>query len=127
MGAHEHTAESAGDLRTGSDQVLRVSSTTGRWSEYTQLSKQIKRAGLMDRRHGWYLARVAANSALLAVGGTVFLLLGDSWWQLLTAAYLAVVLTQIAFVGHDAGHRQIFRSRRPTTWSGWSTPTCWSE
>ncbi len=33
-------------------------------------------------------------------------------WQLLTAAYLAVVFTQIAFVGHDAGHRQIFRSRR---------------
>ena len=27
-------------------------------------------------------------------------------------AYLAVVFTQLAFVGHDAGHRQIFRSRR---------------
>jgi fatty acid desaturase len=54
----------------------------------------------------------AANSALLAAGGTVFFLLGDSWWRLLTAAYLAVVFTQIAFVGHDAGHRQIFRSRR---------------
>src|SRR4029453_17885874 len=39
-------------------------------------------------------------------------LLGDSWWQLVTAAYLAVVFTQVAFVGHDAGHRQIFRSRR---------------
>lgn len=37
---------------------------------------------------------------------------GASWWQLVTAAYLAVVFTQIAFVGHDAGHRQIFRSRR---------------
>jgi fatty acid desaturase len=29
-----------------------------------------------------------------------------------TAAYLAVVFTQIAFVGHDAGHRQISRTRR---------------
>ena len=28
------------------------------------------------------------------------------------AAYLAVVFTQLAFVGHDAGHRQLFRSRR---------------
>ena len=27
------------------------------------------------------------------------------------AAYLAVVFTQLAFVGHDAGHRQISRSR----------------
>jgi fatty acid desaturase len=55
---------------------------------------------------------LAANSALLAAGGTAFLLLGDSWWQLLTAAYLAVVFTAFAFVGHDAGHRQIFRPRR---------------
>jgi fatty acid desaturase len=39
-------------------------------------------------------------------------ILGESWWQLVVAAYLAVVFTQIAFVGHDAGHRQIFRSRR---------------
>jgi len=76
MGAQEHTAEGAGDLRAASDQVLRVPSTTGRWSEYIQLSKQIKRAGLLHRRRGWYLAKVAANSALLAVGGTAFLLLG---------------------------------------------------
>jgi fatty acid desaturase len=44
--------------------------------------------------------------------GAAFALLGDSWWQLVVAAYLAVVFTQSAFVGHDAGHRQIFRSRR---------------
>jgi fatty acid desaturase len=112
MGAPEHTAEGLGDLGAASDQVRRASSTTGRWSEYTQLSRQIKRAGLLDRQRGGYLAKVATNSALLAAGGATFLLLGDSWWQLLTAAYLAVVFTQIAFVGHDAGHRQIFRSRR---------------
>jgi len=41
-----------------------------------------------------------------------FVVLGESWWQLLTAAYLAVVFTQLAFVGHDAGHRQLSRSRR---------------
>jgi fatty acid desaturase len=41
-----------------------------------------------------------------------FAVIGESWWQLLTAAYLAIVFTQLAFVGHDAGHRQIFRSRR---------------
>ena len=104
MGAPEHPAEGLGDLGAASDQVRRASSTTGRWSEYTQLSRQIKRAGLLDRRRGWYLAKVAVNGALLAAGGTAFLL-GDSWWQLLTAAYLAVVFTQIAFMGYDAGHR----------------------
>ena len=84
----------------------------GRWSEYTQLSRQIKQAGLLDRRHGYYTAKLSLNLVLLAAGGAAFAALGDSWWQLVIAAYLAVVFTQIAFVGHDAGHRQIFRSRR---------------
>src|ERR671911_2215581 len=97
------------------DQPLPAGTTrapTRRWNEYTQLSRQLKQAGLLNRRRGWYGARIALNLVLLAAGGVAFFLLGESWWQLLTAAYLAVVATQIAFVGHDAGHRQIFRSRR---------------
>jgi fatty acid desaturase len=85
---------------------------TRRWSEYTQLSRQVRQAGLLDRRRGWYGARIALNLVLLAAGGIAFVVLGESWWQLATAAYLAVVATQLAFVGHDAGHRQIFRHRR---------------
>jgi fatty acid desaturase len=84
----------------------------GRWGEYTQLSRQIKQAGLLDRRHGWYATRIGLNLALLAAGWVTFAVIGESWWQLVTAAYLAVVFTQLAFVGHDAGHRQLFRSRR---------------
>ena len=83
----------------------------GRWSEYTQLSRQIKQAGLLDRRRRWYTARIGLNLALLASGWVAFVILGDSWWQLLVAAYLAVVFTQLAFMGHDAGHRQPSRSR----------------
>jgi fatty acid desaturase len=90
----------------------------GRWSEYTQLSRQIKQAGLLDRRHGYYTAKLSLNLVLLAAGGAAFAALEDSWWQLVTAAYLAVVFTQIAFVGHDAGHRQIFRSRRANNLAG---------
>jgi fatty acid desaturase len=89
-----------------------VSAVKGRWSEYTQLSRQIKQAGLLDRRRGWYVARMAVNLALLAAGWAAFVIIGESWWQLLTAVYLAVVFTQLAFMGHDAGHRQLFRSRR---------------
>jgi hypothetical protein len=36
----------------------------------------------------------------------------DSWWQLAVAAFLAVMFTQVGFLGHGAGHRQIFGSRR---------------
>jgi fatty acid desaturase len=88
-----------------------VVSPKGRWGAYTQLSRQIKQAGLLERRRGWYAARIGLNLALLAAGWAAFAVLGDSWWQLGTAAYLAVIFTQLAFVGHDAGHRQLFRSR----------------
>src|SRR4029453_385925 len=78
----------------------------GRWSEYTQLSRQIKQAGLLERRRGWYAARIGLNLTLLAAGWAAFAVVGDSWWQLVTAAYLAGVFTHLAFVGHAAGHRQ---------------------
>jgi fatty acid desaturase len=89
----------------------RIPSPTSRWSEYTQLSRQVRQAGLLGRRRGWYAARIGVNLALLAAGWAAFAVIGASWWQLVTAAYLAVVFTQLAFVGHDAGHRQIFRAR----------------
>ena len=82
------------------------------WNQYSHLSRQLRQSGLLERRRGWYAARIGLNLVLLAVGGVAFLLLGESWWQLLVAAYLAIVATQLAFVGHDAGHRQIFRTRR---------------
>jgi len=44
--------------------------------------------------------------------------LGDSWWQLLVAVYPAVVFGQISFLGHEAGHRQLFRSRRANDVAG---------
>jgi fatty acid desaturase len=84
----------------------------GRWGQYTALSRQVRQAGLLERRRGWYAAKIGLNLGLLAGGWVVFLIVGASWWQLVTAAYLAVVFTQLAFVGHDAGHRQIFGSRR---------------
>jgi fatty acid desaturase len=97
---------------TGQESTARpVVLPRGRWGEYTQLSRQIRQAGLLERRRGWYAARIGLNLALLAAGWAALAVVGDSWWQLVTAAYLAVVFTQLAFVGHDAGHRQISRSR----------------
>jgi fatty acid desaturase len=84
----------------------------GRGSDFAELAKGIKDAGLLDRRYGYYVAKMAANAVMLAGAMTAFVLLGDSWWQLLVAGFLALVTTQLAFTGHDAGHRQIFASRR---------------
>jgi fatty acid desaturase len=95
-----------------------VPSPKGQWSEYTHLSRQIKQAGLLERRRGWYATKIGINLLLLASGWVAFAALGESWWQLVTAAYLAIVFTQLAFVGHDAGHRQLFRSRHANDLAG---------
>lgn len=84
----------------------------GRGSEFAELSRIILRAGLMRRRHGYYTAKIALTVAAFAVAWAVFGYLGDSWWQLFLAAFLALVSTQLSFIGHDAGHKQIFRGRQ---------------
>ena len=86
--------------------------SASRGSDYAELSRLVRAAGLLDRRPGYYRARIALTVALLAVGWTVFALLGPSWWQLVVAAFLAVMFVQFGFLGHDAGHRQVFRSGR---------------
>ncbi|MGP4017752.1 fatty acid desaturase family protein [Saccharopolyspora sp. 5N708] len=78
----------------------------------------IKQLGLLNRRRAYYVARMAVNGGLLAAGGVAFTVLGDSWWQMVTAVVFAGVFTQLAFIGHDAGHRQIFRTRRANDLAG---------
>jgi len=85
---------------------------TASGSEFAELSRIIRQRGLLRRRHGSYALTFALNAALMAVGWTVFGLLGSSWWQMFTALFLAVVFAQLAFIGHDAGHKQIFQGKR---------------
>ena len=81
-------------------------------SDYARLSRAVRQAGLMDRRPGNYAWRIAITVSLLAAGWAAVVLVGNSWWQIVLAVFLAVMFTQIGFLGHDAGHRQICASRR---------------
>jgi fatty acid desaturase len=83
-----------------------------RGSDFAELSRRIKDAGLMLRRPGYYAGKITLTVALLAASWTAFVLIGESWWQLATAVVLGVAFTQVAFLGHDAGHKQIARTRR---------------
>jgi fatty acid desaturase len=85
---------------------------------FTGLAREIQEAGLLRRRYTHYWVRLIAAPLLLAGAITGFILLGDTWWQLFVAAGFAVLFTQIAFLGHDAAHRQIFRSGR---WNDWAS------
>ncbi len=74
---------------------------------YHELSAEVKAAGLLERTPGFYISLLAGLTTALAGLVTAFVLLGHSWWQLLVAGLLGVVLTQFAFVSHEASHRQV--------------------
>src|SRR5439155_2288241 len=78
----------------------------------TQLTRRVQQAGLLSRRPGYYTAKVSLTLLGFIAGWAAFVLVGSSWWTLAVAAFLALAYTQVAFLGHDAGHKQIFASRR---------------
>jgi fatty acid desaturase len=86
--------------------------SAGRGSEYAMLSRQVRQAGLLDRRLRYYAWKITLTALAFAAGWAAFAVLGNSWWQLGIAVFLAVAFAQVAFLGHDAGHRQVFRTRR---------------
>ena len=87
-------------------------------SSFTALTRQVHERGLMRRRYGYYWTKLVGALVLLAAWVVGFVVLGDTWWQLLSATVLAVLVTQVAFLGHDAAHRQIFVSGR---WNDWTS------
>ena len=91
----------------------RIRSTTPRAagpSGFAPLLAQVRDAGLLRRSQVFYISLL--TTLVLALGGAIagFVLLGDSWFQLLIAAALGVIFTQFAFLGHEASHRQVFTS-----------------
>lgn len=90
-----------------------------RASDYAKLSRLIKDAGLLERRKVYYWARIVVNILLVAAAGVALSLFHNSWWVLLVAVFFAIVSTQLAFTGHEAGHRQMFKGRRANEIAGY--------
>ncbi|MBT8160221.1 MULTISPECIES: acyl-CoA desaturase [Arthrobacter] len=84
---------------------------------YSELLKGVRAAGLLERRTGFYIGLFVSLMVLMAGTWLGFGLLGDSWFQLLIAAALGIVCTQLSFLAHEAGHKQVFASRRANDWS----------
>jgi fatty acid desaturase len=95
-----------------------MTTLTARRSDYAQLSKMVTAAGLLDRRPGYYAARIGGTVGLFGLAWWAFAALGDSWAQLGVAVALAVVFAQLALVAHDIAHRQVFRSGRRSEFAG---------
>jgi fatty acid desaturase len=81
-------------------------------NEYAELKQRIKRQGLLEQQPVYYAYKILFTLALLALSIACLVVFKHSWFQLLNAVFLAFVFAQIGFIGHDIGHRQIFRSTR---------------
>ena len=81
-------------------------------SGYGDLAREVRRLGLLRRRRLYY----AGVFLVTMLGGGVvvatMLLRPQSWALLGLAPVLAVVSTQLGFLGHDIGHLQVTRSAR---------------
>ena len=77
---------------------------------YTRVAEVVRETGLL-RREPWFYALVGVAIAL-GFGGVIAgsVLLGESWFQLLMAAAAGILFTQVAFLAHEAAHRQILAS-----------------
>ena len=79
--------------------------------EFLELKDRIEAAGLMDRQYLYYAWKIPSVAGMVAASVAVLVLFNDMLWvQMLNATFLALVFTNLGFMGHDSGHRQIFNS-----------------
>jgi fatty acid desaturase len=78
---------------------------------FRALASQVRATGLLDRRPGYYGVKITLTVLALFAGWALFVIVGDSWATLAVAALLGTVFTQLGFIGHDAGHNQVFGNR----------------
>ncbi len=85
---------------------------------YTELARTVRESGLLRRRYGYYWSRIALAVSAFVLVWAAIIALGNSWFQLVLAAVLGVVVTQFGFLGHDSAHRQMFES---AAWNEWAS------
>ncbi len=97
--------------------LLKESAPRSLPNQYAELKRLIKQRGVLDQQPAYYAAKTALTLGLLAVSLALLFVLGDTWFQLLNAVYLAFVFVQISLLAHDFGHRQFtFRSPWKNDW-----------
>ncbi len=97
-------------------------SATG--ADYAELRRMIIADGLLKRAYGYYLIRSSMCFVLLAIAIVLaFVLPAAFGWTVLIALLLGFALVQIALIGHDAGHLEVFQDSRKNWALG---QLCWS-
>jgi fatty acid desaturase len=109
------TSISTAELREGRLGAIRATTAKGEASvdaaaSYTEVSRAVKAGGLLRRARWFYVLLATGLLVALAADVTGMALLGESWFQLILAGVLGLILTQFAFFAHEAAHRQVMAS-----------------
>ncbi|WP_178945713.1 acyl-CoA desaturase [Kocuria sp. TGY1127_2] len=83
---------------------------------FRNLSEEVHKAGLIRRQYTFYWSMILGCVAVLLGLLAVVIVLGATWYQMITAALIGAVLAQIGFLSHEAAHREVFASR---AWNEW--------
>jgi fatty acid desaturase len=78
---------------------------------FRALALQVRAMGLLDRRPGYYRVKIALTVVGFFAGWALLVVAGNSWMALAVAVLVGVMFTQLGFIGHDAGHNQVFGAR----------------
>ena len=81
-------------------------------ASFRALALQVRTMGLLDRRPGYYRVKITLTIFAFFAGWALFVVVGNSWTTLAVAPLVGMMFTQLGFIGHNAGHNQVFGTRR---------------
>ena len=105
-----HSGESSVLDTQGADLTLGNSARRSSSNEYAQLKQLMKQRGLLDQQLAYYTYKILFTMSLLIISIAFLFIIDNFWLQLLNALYLGFVSMQFGLLGHDIGHRQVFRT-----------------
>src|SRR6201997_3502291 len=81
-------------------------------ASFCALALQVRTMGLLHRKPGYYRVKITLTIVAFFAGWALFVMVGNSWAALAVAPLVGMMFTQLGFIGHDAGHNQVFGARR---------------
>ena len=81
-------------------------------ASFRVLALRLRAMGLLDRRPGYYRVKIILTIFAFLAGWALFVIIGNSWTTLAVGPLVGMLFTQLGFIGHDAGHNQVFGTRR---------------
>lgn len=87
-------------------------------SDFAELRRRIKEAGLMERSWQRYLGAFWLTTAFLLISISIFFLTDNVWITLLNAVCLAFIYGRFGLLAHDFGHMQVFASTKANNFWG---------